>query len=183
MKKIIALLLALTMVFALVACASTEKPAETPADNQETEKPAEQPEETPAEQPEEAPAEQPEETPAAAGSVYYLNFKPEADEAWQKIAATYTEQTGVPVKVVTAASGDYDKTLSAQMGKDGAPTLFNVGNSAAVANWDDYCLDLTDSKLAGELTTQDFNLYNDAGELKSVGYSTNPSASSSTRRC
>ena len=41
MKKIIALLLALTMVFALVACASTEKPAETPADNQETEKPAE----------------------------------------------------------------------------------------------------------------------------------------------
>ena len=40
MKKIIALLLALTMVFALVACASTEKPAETPADNQETEKPA-----------------------------------------------------------------------------------------------------------------------------------------------
>ena len=105
MKKIIALLLALTMVFALVACASTEKPAETPADNQETEKPAEQPEETPAEQPEETPAEQPEETPAAAGSVYYLNFKPEADEAWQKIAATYTEQTGVPVKVVTAASG------------------------------------------------------------------------------
>ena len=80
MKKIIALLLALTMVFALVACASTEKPAETPADNQETEKPAEQPEETPAEQPEETPAEQPEETPAATGSVYYLNFKPEADE-------------------------------------------------------------------------------------------------------
>ena len=86
MKKIIALLLALTMVFALVACASTEKPAETPAENQETEKPAEN---TPAEQPEETPAEQPEETPAAAGSVYYLNFKPEADEAWQKLAETY----------------------------------------------------------------------------------------------
>ena len=32
---------------------------------------------------------------AADGSVYYLNFKPEADEAWQELAAAYTEETGV----------------------------------------------------------------------------------------
>lgn len=37
----------------------------------------------------------------AKGSVYYLNFKPEADQAWQDLAKTYTEQTGVEVKVVT----------------------------------------------------------------------------------
>ena len=30
----------------------------------------------------------------AKGSVYYLNFKPEADKAWQDLAKTYTEQTG-----------------------------------------------------------------------------------------
>ena len=47
----------------------------------------------------------------AAGSVYYLNFKPEADEAWQALAKTYTEQTGVPVTVVTAASGTYSCLL------------------------------------------------------------------------
>lgn len=41
----------------------------------------------------------------AKGSVYYLNFKPEADQAWQDLAKTYTKQTGVEVKVVTAASG------------------------------------------------------------------------------
>ena len=41
----------------------------------------------------------------ATGKVYYLNFKPEADAAWQALAKTYTEQTGVPVTVVTAASG------------------------------------------------------------------------------
>ena len=29
----------------------------------------------------------------AKGSVYYLNFKPEADKAWQDLAKTYTEQT------------------------------------------------------------------------------------------
>ena len=51
----------------------------------------------------------------AKGSVYYLNFKPEADQAWQDLAAAYTAETGVPVKVVTAASGDYSNTLNAQM--------------------------------------------------------------------
>ena len=29
------------------------------------------------------------------GSVYYLNFKPEADEALQGLAKLYTEETGV----------------------------------------------------------------------------------------
>ena len=47
---------------------------------------------------------------ADGGSVYYLNFKPEADQAWQDLAKVYTEQTGVEVKVVTAASGTYSDT-------------------------------------------------------------------------
>ena len=42
---------------------------------------------------------------AAKGSVYWLNFKPELDEAAQQLAKMYTEKTGVEVKVVTAASG------------------------------------------------------------------------------
>ena len=29
------------------------------------------------------------------GKVYYLNFKPESDAAWQDLAKTYTENTGV----------------------------------------------------------------------------------------
>ena len=40
---------------------------------------------------------------AAAGTVYYLNFKPESDAAWQQLAKDYTAETGVTVKVVTAA--------------------------------------------------------------------------------
>ena len=32
---------------------------------------------------------------ADEGSVYWLNFKPESDEALQQIAAMYTEETGV----------------------------------------------------------------------------------------
>ena len=73
--------------------------------------------------------------PAAAGSVYYLNFKPEFDQALQGLAASYTEKTGVPVKVVTAASGDHSNTLNAQMGKDGAPTIYNIGNMSGLKDW------------------------------------------------
>jgi len=53
----------------------------------------------------------------ATGSVYYLNFKPEQDAQWQALAAKYTEETGVPVTVVTAASGEYETTLMSEMGK------------------------------------------------------------------
>ena len=42
-----------------------------------------------------------EEVLAEGGSVYYFNFKPEQDEAWQELAAAYTEETGVEVMVVT----------------------------------------------------------------------------------
>lgn len=60
------------------------------------------------------------------GQVYYLNFKPEADEQWQELAKAYTEETGVPVTVLTAASGEYEKTLKSEMAKSDAPTLFQV---------------------------------------------------------
>ena len=166
MKKILALLLALVMVFSLVACASKEEASteeETTAAEETTTEEEVATEETSTE-------ETSTEETAAAGSVYYLNFKPEADPAWQELAALYTEQTGVPVKVVTAASGDYSTTLNAQMGKDGAPTLFQCGNAQGLVDWDSYCLDLTDSAIAGELTTNSFNLYNEAGELKCIGY-------------
>ncbi|MBE6944499.1 MAG: carbohydrate ABC transporter substrate-binding protein [Ruminococcaceae bacterium] len=110
-------------------------------------------------------------TPSAeGGSVYYLNFKPEAEQAWLDLAATYTEQTGVEVKIVTAASGSYSDTLTAEMGKADAPTLFQCGNQQGLIDWDEYCLDLTDTKVVKEMTTDDFNLYNEAGELKAIGY-------------
>ena len=104
-----------------------------------------------------------------AGSVYYLNFKPEAEAAWQDLAKTYTAETGVEVKVVTAASGDYNNTLTAEMAKSDAPTLFQCGNAQSLLDWGDYCLDLTGSKVLGEMTTSDFNLVED-GAVKAIGY-------------
>ena len=106
----------------------------------------------------------------AKGSVYWLNFKPESDEALQEIAKMYTDETGVPVKVVTAASGTYNETLTAQMDKEGAPTLFVVGNQAAVETWGDYCLDLKDTDIAKELSTDAYQLFDKDGKLCSIGY-------------
>ena len=104
------------------------------------------------------------------GSVYWLNFKPEADEALQGIAKTYEKENGVKVKVVTAASGNYNSTLTSEMGKSAAPTLFVVGNQAAVKTWDDYCLDLKGTDIYKELSTDSFNLKDDKGKVASIGY-------------
>ena len=156
MKKLLAVLLALVMVLSLVACGAA--PAETPNTPAEPETPAT-----------EEPAAEPE-TPAATGSVYYLNFKPESDAAWQEIAKTYFEQTGVPVKVVTAASGQYDTTLTAELDKDAAPTMFQVGNLGAVNSYGEFCYNLEGTDVYNEMTTTDFNLKNEAGETVSIGY-------------
>ena len=107
---------------------------------------------------------------SAKGSVYWLNFKPEADEALQDIAKTYEKEKGVKVKVVTAASGNYNSTLTSEMGKSAAPTLFVVGNQAAVKTWDDYCLDLKDTDVYNELSTDAFNLTDADGKVCSIGY-------------
>ena len=153
MKKLIALLLALVMVLGLVACGAAETPAATDApaaDAPATEAPAA-----------DAPA-----ADAEAGSVYYLNFKPEFDEALQQLAADYTAETGVEVKVVTAAAGTYSDSLNANI-QD--VTIYNIGNMSGLNDWDEYALDLTDTAIAAELTTNDFNLYNANGELKAIG--------------
>lgn len=89
--------------------------------------------------------------PAGDGSVYMLNFKPESDQQWKDLAAIYTEQTGVPVNVLTAAEGTYSTTLQSEMAKDEAPTIFNIGNVTAAQTWNDYTLDLADSALYDHL--------------------------------
>ena len=106
---------------------------------------------------------------ADAGSVYYLNFKPEQDEAWQNLAKAYTEATGVEVTVVTAASGQYETTLMSEMGKSSAPTLFQVNGPVGLQNWKDYCYDLAGSDVYNELTSESFALKED-GKVYGIGY-------------
>ncbi len=142
MKKTLALLLVLTMMSLVFGCApATPAPPTAPPASPST--------------PSEVAPEVPEEV---KGSVYYLNFKPEQDEQWQALAGAYTAETGVPVTVVTAASGTYETTLTSEMGKTEAPTLFQVNGPVGLANWKDYCYDLAGSAVYGELMSDDFAL-------------------------
>ena len=105
----------------------------------------------------------------AEASVYYLNFKPEQDAQWQELAKIYTEKTGVPVTVVTAASGEYETTLMSEIEKTDAPTLFQVNGPVGLANWTDYCYDLAGTELVKHLTSDAFAL-KEGDAVKGVAY-------------
>jgi raffinose/stachyose/melibiose transport system substrate-binding protein len=79
--------------------------------------------------------------------VYFLNFKPETDREWNDAAAQFTSETGIPMKVVTAASGTYEQTLRAEISKAKPPTLFNLNGPVGMHNWQSYTADLKDSAL------------------------------------
>ncbi|MDK8762939.1 ABC transporter substrate-binding protein [Corynebacterium sp. MSK218] len=104
------------------------------------------------------------------GDVYFLNFKPEQDAAYQEIAKAYTEETGVKVKVVTAASGSYEQTLKAEIGKDEAPTLFQVNGPAGFITWQDYMADMSDTEVAKQLTEDIPPLTTEDGEVRGVPF-------------
>ena len=163
-KKVISTLLAAAMVASLLAgCGQT---AEAPA----AEAPATE-EAAPADDAaaEEAPAAE-ETADAGAGSVYYLNFKPEVDEVWQSLAAQYTEETGVPVKVVTAASGTYEQTLMSEVANADAPTLFQINGPVGYQNWKDYCLDLKDTDLYSWLLDKSLAVEGEDGGVYGIPY-------------
>lgn len=104
-----------------------------------------------------------------AGRVYYLNFKPEQNDAWLALARKYKESTGVDVTVLTAASGEYESTLTSEISKKNAPTLFQVNGPVGLSNWQDYCLDLSDSEIYGQLTIDEFAL-KENGKVLGIAY-------------
>ena len=79
--------------------------------------------------------------------VYYLNFKPESARAFEEIARVYGEETGVRLKVVTAAANTYEQTLKSEIAKKDAPTIFQVNGPIGFNEWREYCADLTDTRL------------------------------------
>ena len=103
------------------------------------------------------------------GKVYYLNFKPEQDSAWQNLAKEYTKKTGVQVTVVTAAEGTYEQTLTSEMDKSDAPTLFQVNGPVGLNNWKSYCYDLSGSDITNELISDEFAL-KENGKVLGIAY-------------
>ena len=82
----------------------------------------------------------------------------------------YKKKTGVPVTVVTAASGQYETTLQSEMAKSDAPTLFQVNGPVGLKNWKDYCYDLKDSDVYKNVESDDFVLKEDSGAVDGIAY-------------
>lgn len=146
MKKALSIVLALAMAASMAACGGASSSASTAAS-------------TPASS----------SASGASGSVYYLNFKPEQADQWVALGKQYTEETGVPVNVVTAASGTYESTLTAEMAKTEAPTLFQVNGPVGLSRWKDYCYDLSKSDVYSQLTSDSFTV-KDGDKVDGIAY-------------
>lgn len=129
MKKVLALVLAVTIVFSLSACSIGKNNSQN----------------------------------AKGGRVYFLNFKPEVADVYKEIAEKYKQETGVEVKVVTAASNTYETTLKSEIAKKEAPTIFQINGPVGYESWSRYCLDLSDTKLYSYLTDKDLAVKNSDG--------------------
>lgn len=85
-------------------------------------------------------------------TIRFLNFKPEVATVYENIAKAYEKETGLKLIVETAASGNYEQTLTAKMGTNEAPTLFQINGPKGYANWKNYCADLSNTELYRHLT-------------------------------
>jgi len=99
----------------------------------------------------------------STGNVYFLNFKPEVADVYEKIIADYKAETGVTVKVVTAASGTYEQTLTSEIAKSAPPTIFQINGPVGYANWKDYTADMKDSDLYTHLFDKSLAIEKDGG--------------------
>ncbi len=99
-----------------------------------------------------------------SADVYFLNFKPESASVYTEIAKKYEEETGVAVKVVTAAANTYEQTLKSEIAKSGAPTIFQVNGPIGYESWKDYCLNIAGSNFANLLSDDTLAIRDANGE-------------------
>lgn len=147
MKKFLVILLTVAlMAGSLMACSKKEETKDTGSSSNNTTTSTEDSKEVAKDE------ESSGNTQAASEEIYFLNFKPEISEVYDKIAADYEAETGVKVKVYTAASGTYEQTLKSEIAKSDPPTIFQINGPVGYESWKDYCMDLKDTKLYSYLS-------------------------------
>ena len=133
MKKLLALLLAMTMVMALVACGGNNNQG-----NNDTPPAQDQPQNTPSDS-----------APADGGEITLWTY-PIGDwgkeEKVKAITDAFTADTGITVKVEYLAYADGDDKVNSAITANAAPDLIMEGPERLVTNWGDkgYLVDLSD---------------------------------------
>lgn len=146
MKKLICILIAIGIVFSLAACG--DKNGNYDATNEQGTSGESRPQGG---------------TQAGATEIYFLNFKPEVGEIYKAIAEDYKKETGVTVKVVTAASDTYEQTLTSEIAKSNPPTIFQINGPIGYESWKNYCADLKDTKLYSILSDKSLAISSNGG--------------------
>lgn len=104
------------------------------------------------------------------GTLRWLNYKPEVADAMNEIAAAYTEETGIDMKIETAASGQYEATLTARMDSSEAPAIFVVDSINMLNTWKDYIADLSGSELYTFCSDDSYTLNDGNGYIYGISY-------------
>ena len=68
-------------------------------------------------------------------------------EKYKEIASVYEKETGIKVKVSTAAANTYEQTLKSEVAKSNPPVIFQINGPVGYESWKNYCADLTDTSL------------------------------------
>ena len=80
------------------------------------------------------------------GHVYFMN---NSRKSWTNTSSSpkcIPKKTGVQVDVQTGASGTYDATMSSELAKSNAPTMFNISGFDQFAKYQKYCEPLQDTE-------------------------------------
>ena len=94
-------------------------------------------------------------------SVRFLTTIPGTQKSFRTLAKAYTEQTGIPVEIISAGDEDLPQLLAGPE----APTAFTAAAGQLPLA---YALPLDGSKLAEELLTQEFSLRHPDGTLAAL---------------
>lgn len=84
-------------------------------------------------------------------SIYFLHSDREFASIYNEIARSYQAEKGISLNVVTAAPDTYEESLTSEMEKSPAPTIFQISGLKDYKNWKDYCKDLKDSEIYKEI--------------------------------
>lgn len=107
---------------------------------------------------------------SSSGDVYYLNFKPEVAEVYTNdVVPAFEAATGIKLKVVTAASNQYEATLRSEISKSEPPVIFQVNGPVGLANWKSYAAELEDTEFYQMLSDKSLALVED-GHVYGIPY-------------
>lgn len=106
----------------------------------------------------------------AAKEVYFLNFKPEIATVYTDVVApAFEAETGIKLKVVTAASNQYATTLKSEMATSNPPAIFQTNGPVGLQGSRADVAPLEDTEFYGILADKSMALSID-GHVAAIPY-------------